>query len=99
MLWLIAHTEIFFPALLVGLILVVEFGFRIRRVSPEISVELQPVIESARDGLGVLLSLLLGFSLPLSLPHYEQRTQLVTDEANAIATVNSAPRCCRGDSR
>jgi hypothetical protein len=45
------------------------------------------VIESARDGLGVLLGLLLGFSLPMSLPHYEQRTQLVTDEANAIATV------------
>jgi hypothetical protein len=35
----------------------------------------------------VLLGLLLGFSLPMSLPHYEQRTQLVTDEANAITTV------------
>jgi hypothetical protein len=81
------HTEIFFPVLLIALILVVELGFGIRRRSPEISAELQPVIESARDGLGVLLGLLLGFSLPMSLPHYEQRTQLVTDEANAIATV------------
>jgi hypothetical protein len=87
LLWLIAHTEIFFPVLLIGLILVVELGFGIRRRSPEISAELQPVIESARDGLGVLLGLLLGFSLPMSLPHYEQRTRLVTDEANAIATV------------
>jgi hypothetical protein len=87
LLWLIAHTEVFFPGLLVVLILLVEFGFWIRRESPETSAEIQSVIESARDGLGVLLGLLLGFSFPMSLPHYEQRTQLVTDEANAIATV------------
>ena len=87
MLWLIAHTEVFFPVLLFGLILLVELGFRTRRASGGTSAEIQSVIESARDGLGVLLSLLLGFSLPMSLPHYEQRTQLVTDEANAIATV------------
>ncbi len=87
MIWLIAHTEVFFPVLLVGLILLVEVGFRIRRAHPETSSEIQSAIESARDGLGVLLGLLLGFSLPMSLPHYEQRTQLVTDEANAIATV------------
>jgi hypothetical protein len=70
MLWLIAHTEVFFPGLLVVLILLVEFGFRIRRASPETSAEIQSAIESARDGLGVLLGLLLGFSLPMSLPHY-----------------------------
>jgi hypothetical protein len=87
LLWLIAHTEIFSPVLLVGLMLVVECGLRMRRVFPDTNAEHQPVIESARDGLGVLLGLLLGFSLPMSLPHYEQRTQLVTDEANAIATV------------
>jgi hypothetical protein len=84
LLWLIAHTEIFFPVLLVGLILVPELGFR-RSGSPEISAGLQPVIESARDGLGVLLGFLLRFSLPMPLPHYEERNQLVTDEANAIA--------------
>ena len=87
MLWVIANTEVFFPVLLLVLILLVEFGFRIRRASPESSPEIQSVMESARDGLGVLLGLLLGFSLPMCLPHYEQRTQLVTDEANAIATV------------
>jgi len=31
---------------------------------------------------------LLGFSLPMALPHYEQRNQLVVDEAVAIATVD-----------
>lgn len=87
MLWLIAHTEIFFPVLLGGLMLMVEFGFRLRRASPGVDADHQSVIESARDGLGMLLGLLLGFSLPMALPHYEQRTQLVTDEANAIATV------------
>jgi fumarate reductase subunit D len=84
---LIAHTEVFFSVVLVVLILLVEFGFRITRASAEPGVEIQSVIESARDGLGVLLGLLLGFSLPMSLPRYEHRTQLVTDEANAIATV------------
>jgi hypothetical protein len=87
LLWLIAHTEVFFPVLLVGLTMVVEAGFRLRRASPDFDAELQPIVESARDGLGVLLSLLLGFSFPMALPHYEQRTQLVTDEANAIETV------------
>ena len=86
LLWLIAHTEVFFPTLLVSLTLVVEFGFRLRRASPGADTG-QSAIESARDRLGVLLSLLLGFSLPMSLPHYEQRLQLVTDEANAISTV------------
>jgi hypothetical protein len=87
LLWLIAHTEIFFPVLLCGLSLVVELGFRFRRSSSGVNPDLQSVVESARDGLSVLLGLLLGFSLPMSLPHFEQRTQLVTDEANAIATV------------
>ncbi len=87
MLWLIAHTEIFFPALLAGLTLVVELGFLMRRASRSVDADLQSVVESARDRLGVLLSLLLGFSLPMALPHYEQRTQLVTDEASAISTI------------
>jgi hypothetical protein len=86
-LWLIAHTEIFFPFLLIGLVLVAELGLWLRRSSRSVDPGLQSVVESARDGLGVLLSLLLGFSLPMALPHYEQRVQLVADEANAISTV------------
>lgn len=86
MLWIIAHTEIFFPLLLVALILVVELGFRLRDVSANIDAERQSLIESARDELIVLLGLLLGFSLPMALPHYEHRNELMVDEANAIAT-------------
>lgn len=87
MLWIIAHTEIFFPALLLGLFLVVEAGFRARRTSRGIDAERESLMEAARDRLGVLLSFLLGFSLPMALPHYELRNQLVIDEANAIGTV------------
>jgi heat shock protein HslJ len=75
-----------FPALLIGLMLAVELGLRLRHAS-DFDAERQSLIESARDGLSVLLSLLLGFSLPMALPHYDLRSQLVVDEANAIGTV------------
>jgi hypothetical protein len=43
-------------------------------------------ITSLREGLFILLSLLLGFSVAMVLPRFDQRTQLVIDEANAIGT-------------
>jgi hypothetical protein len=87
MLWIIARTEIFFPLLFGGLILVVELGFRMRQVSPNIDEERQSLIQSARDELTVLLGLLLGFSLPMALPHYEHRNELLVEETSVIATV------------
>jgi hypothetical protein len=87
LLWIIAHTELFFPLLLGGLMLVVELGFRLRQASPGVDGERQSLVESARDELSVLLGLLLGFSLPMALPHYEHRNQLVVDEAGALITV------------
>ncbi len=59
-----------------------------RRASASADEERQPLITSARDGLTVLLSFLLGFALPMALPHYEQRKNLMISEANAIATVD-----------
>lgn len=88
MLWVIANTELFFPLLLAGLFLLVELGFLARRASPAADEERQLLLESTRDRLGVLLSFLLGFSLPMALSHYEQRSQLVIDEANDISTVH-----------
>jgi hypothetical protein len=87
MLWIIAHTEIFFALLLGALFLIVELGFRLRQVSTNIDAECQSLIESARDELIVVLGLLLGFSLPMALPHYEHRNELMVDEANAVSTV------------
>jgi hypothetical protein len=90
--WLIAHTALLFLVLLIGLTLVAEVGFWLRRASPSFDKERQLLIEFARDGLGVLLSLLLGFTLPMAVPHYEQRNQLVVDEANSISTVEQRAR-------
>jgi hypothetical protein len=39
-----------------------------------------------RDGLFILVSLLLGFTLALAVPRYEQRQSLLVDEVNAIGT-------------
>src|SRR5580698_7634861 len=101
LLWIIAHTELFFPLLLGGLMLVVELGFRLRQASPGVDGERQSLVESARDELSVLLGLLLGFSLPMALPHYEPRNQLVVDEAGALITVHERaqllPEPFRGD--
>ena len=41
-------------------------------------------ITSLREGLFILLGLLLGFTVAMVLPQFDQRTQLVVDEANAI---------------
>ena len=87
LLWVIAHTQLFFLLLLSGLMFIVEFGFRLRQASPGINGERQSLVGSARAELGVLLGLLLGFSLPMALPHYEHRNQLVVDEADALITV------------
>ena len=43
-------------------------------------------INSLRDGLFVLLGLLLGFTIAMVLPRFDERRQLVVDEANAIGT-------------
>ena len=48
LLWVIAHTQLFFPLLLGGLMLIVEFGFRLRQASPGINGERQSLVESAR---------------------------------------------------
>lgn len=47
-------------------------------------------INTLREGLFVLLGLLLGFTVAMVLPRFDERRQLVIDEANAI----SGRRCC-----
>jgi hypothetical protein len=43
-------------------------------------------ITGLREGLFVVLGLLLGFTVAMVLPRFDQRNQLVVDEANAIGT-------------
>ncbi len=43
-------------------------------------------ITGLRDGLFILLGLLLGFTVAMVLPRFDQRTQLAVEEANAIGT-------------
>jgi hypothetical protein len=68
----------------VGLLLCVKLGFHFRRGDEQSDSQ----IGSARDRLNLLLSLLLGFMLPIAQPHYDQRKELIVDEANAIDVVH-----------
>jgi hypothetical protein len=43
-------------------------------------------ITGLREGLFILLSLLLGFTVAMVLPRFDERTHLVVEESNAIAT-------------
>jgi hypothetical protein len=45
-------------------------------------------ITASRDSLGILLSLMLGFTLAMALPPYDLRRQLAVEEANAIGTAS-----------
>jgi hypothetical protein len=90
---LIDHPWILFAVLLVGLLVVVEVAYRLAlRASANDDEEQHHQIVAARDGIAVLLSLLLGFTLPMAEPHYELRKRLVVEEANAIGTTTLRAR-------
>ncbi len=78
-----------FLVLLASLLVVVELG---RRVGQRPSISADEVrheqLEWARDAIGLLLSLILGFTLAMALARFDQRQQLIVDEANAIGTAS-----------
>jgi hypothetical protein len=81
-------TALFF-VMLASLLVLLHIGYRVGRLrSAEASEEEHAQVVAARDGTGLLLSLLLGFTLAMALPNYELRKRLVIDEANAIGTTN-----------
>lgn len=85
--FLLDHPLAFFFVLVILLIGFVEIGFRLAlRTAVNADHERHEQIVSARDGIGILLSLLLGFTLAMALPRFTERKQLVVDEANAIGT-------------
>lgn len=57
-----------------------------RRIYANGNEESHEGIVAARDAIGVLLSLLLAFTLAMVLTRYDSRKQLIVDEANAIGS-------------
>jgi hypothetical protein len=85
--WTIDHPRMLFVVMTLFLLASVEIGFGLRRRRTSSSDEQQfKRIGETRNEIGVLLSLLLGFTLAMSLVRYDHRTELVVDEANAIGT-------------
>lgn len=84
---LIDHPIALFGVLVTALLVVVEIGYRIAlRIYVNGKEDLHEEIVAARDAIGVLLSLLLAFTLAMVLTRYDSRKQLIVDEANAIGT-------------
>jgi hypothetical protein len=69
--------------------LTAEGGFRLARLTgANVDDERREQIAASRDALGILLSLMLAFTLAMALPRFDLRKQLVMEEANAIGTTN-----------
>jgi hypothetical protein len=84
---LIDHPVALFGVLFIALLVVVEIGYRVAvRTSVNGKEELHEEIVAARDAIGVLLSLLLAFTLAMVLTRYDSRKQLIVEEADAIGT-------------
>jgi hypothetical protein len=84
--FLLDQPFLFTPFLFFVTLLVVEAGYRLsvrRAVNEEAPIHEQ--IVNARDALRLLLSLLLGFTLAMALPRFDQRRQMIVGEANSIA--------------
>jgi hypothetical protein len=78
-----------FGVFLVVLLVLVEIGFAIGSLLAVSSDQLRhEQLVGARDGITVLLSLLLGFTLAMALSRYDQRKLLIVEEANAIGTLS-----------
>src|SRR3984957_14127054 len=86
---LIDYPSLLFIFLFVFYAIALEIGFRLASRSRENEdPDLHEQAVGVRDGVIVLLSLLLGFTLALALPRYDLRRQLIVDEANAIGTTD-----------
>jgi hypothetical protein len=78
---------VLFVVLCLVLVAIEETGIRWRlRLSADIDEARHEQISGARDAVGVLLSLLLGFTLAMALQRFDHRRELVVDEADAIET-------------
>jgi cytochrome bd-type quinol oxidase subunit 2 len=85
--FLLDRPALFALALLVSIYLVQELGLRISHwMAANREDSLHEEMVNARDALRILLSLLLGFTLAMVLPRFDERRQVMVQEANSIGT-------------
>lgn len=83
--FLIDHPAELFFCLFLILLVALAIGFRCRAGTNDDEIHHEQIV-GTRDGIVILLSLLLGFTLAMALGRYDLRKQLLVDEANAIGT-------------
>ena len=86
---LVHQQSILLLALILIFLATVEIGFRLGQRMNVATDELRhEQLASARDAIGLLVSLLLGFTLAMAFSRFEQRKQMIVDEANSIGTTS-----------
>jgi hypothetical protein len=69
------------------LLLAHEIGFRLRALAKDRDDKgWQKQVHDTRNQIAFLLSLLIGFAMSMALSRFDERKQLVVDEANAVGT-------------
>ncbi len=86
---LLDHPELLFVLLFLLTLAVLESGYRAAaRTGVNLDDARHAQIVSLRDALGILLSLLLGFTFAMAVSRFDKRQELVIQEANAIGTAH-----------
>jgi len=80
---------VLFVVMCLGLVAMEETGIRLRlRLSATVDESRHDQILAARDAFGLLLSLILSFTMVMAVQRYDHRRELLVDEANAIGTAS-----------
>lgn len=94
------YPVLLFFVSIAAMLLVHEVGYRARTLTKERKTESwERLIRDTRNQIGLLLSLLLGFAMSMGLSMYNQRGQLIVDEANAIQLADLRAGLQAGDIR
>ena len=82
MLYLLDHPVELFIAAIAALLLAHELGYRLRAwAKGRDNDDWEKEVHQARNQVALLLSLLIGFTMSMALNRFDERKQLVVDEA------------------
>ena len=85
--YLLDHPTVLFAVTCIVLLIMHEIGFRLRAIKQRDDDEDgRKQVEETRNQVAILLSLLIGFAMSMALGRFDERRNLVVDEANAIGT-------------